>query len=100
MKNQKKSQQRISPGEQRLNQGLSLHKNHPLFSKLNGMLHIRSKQTMGKETAAIVRSNGDIFLNKDALLSPMEWAYTIAHCQLHLAFGHFDAQTMPGYEKE
>lgn len=100
MSNKKKNQNRISPGEERLQIGISIYNKHPLFSKLYGTLHIYGKQNMGKETAAIVRSTGEIFLNKDALLSPNEWAYTIAHCKLHLAFGHFDAEKMPGYEKE
>ena len=54
---------------------------------------------MGKNIAAIVNSNGSISVNKDTYLTPGEWAYAIAHCQLHLAFGHFDAAKMPGYEK-
>ncbi|MDE7324891.1 MAG: hypothetical protein K2N63_01195 [Lachnospiraceae bacterium] len=54
---------------------------------------------MGKDSA-YVYGDGTICVNKDALLTPEQWAYTIAHCKLHLAFGHFDAQRMPGYEKE
>ena len=38
-----------------------------------------------------------IYLNKDCDKQPKEWAYIIAHCILHLAFGHFDAERMPGY---
>ena len=39
-----------------------------------------------------------MLVNKDFLQSSDEWIYTIAHCELHLAFGHFDAEKMPGYE--
>jgi len=42
---------------------------------------------------------GRIFLNKHLLLPPQEWAYAIAHAVMHLAFGHFDAENMPGYEE-
>ncbi len=39
-----------------------------------------------------------IFLNENLLLKPEEWEYVIAHCLLHFAFGHFDAEKMPGFE--
>ncbi|MDE7297785.1 MAG: hypothetical protein K2N94_03005 [Lachnospiraceae bacterium] len=94
----KKNQNRVSPGEQRLNMGISLNKRNPLFSRLGGYLQVLGGQNMGKD-AAFVRGDGTIYLNRDALLTPMQWAYTIAHCKLHLAFGHFDAERMPGYEK-
>lgn len=98
MANQKKSQNHISPNEQNLNDGIRMHNQNPLFSKLGGTVQIRSKQDMGK-SAAIVRSSGEIFLNKDLPLTPSQWAYAIAHCRLHLAFGHFDADRMPGCQK-
>lgn len=46
---------------------------------------------LGKDSAEIVQSNRIILLNKDFKLNPSEWEYVIAHCILHLAFGHFDA---------
>ena len=98
MANKKKSNN-ISPGEERLNMGLSLVKQNPLFSRLGGYIQVLGKENMNKD-AAVVYKEGTIELNKDALLTPMQWAYTIAHCKLHLAFGHFDAERMPGYKKE
>ena len=53
----------------------------------------------GKQTVAYVCSNGTICINKDFVLNPKQWAYVIAHCYLHLAFGHFDSDKMPAYEK-
>lgn len=50
---------------------------------------------LGKDCAAIVQSDGRIFLNKDYRLNASEWEYVVAHCVLHLAFGHFDADRMP-----
>ncbi|MBR7038246.1 MAG: hypothetical protein IKI21_03240, partial [Oscillospiraceae bacterium] len=55
------------------------------------------KNDIGKNVAAKVKSDGSILLNRDCLCTPQEWAFMIAHCQLHLAFGHFDAERMPGY---
>lgn len=94
----KKNQNRVSPGEERLNLGISLQKRNPLFSRLKGYVQVLGKQNMGKD-AAYVYGGGMIYLNRDALLTPEQWAYTLAHCKLHLAFGHFDAERMPGYEK-
>lgn len=98
MANKKKSQNSLSPAEQRLEMGISLQRKNPLFSMLKGYLQVLGKKNMGGD-AAYVHSGGTIYLNKDAPLTPQQWAYTIAHCKLHLAFGHFDAERMPGYEK-
>lgn len=98
MANKDKGKSRVSPGEERLNLGISLVKGNPLFSRLMGYLKMLGKKNMGKD-AAHVYGDGTVCLNRDALLSPQQWAYTIAHCKLHLAFGHFDAERMPGYAK-
>ena len=98
MANKKKSQNSLSPAEKRLEMGISLQNKNPLFSRLKGYLTVLGKKNMGGD-AAYVHSGGTIYLNKDAPLTPEQWAYTIAHCKLHLSFGHFDAERMPGYEK-
>lgn len=95
----KKSQSKLTPNEQNLQNGIALHNQNSLFAQLKSSISISNKQYMGKNTAAFVFSNGNIYLNKDCPLSPAQWAYTIAHCELHLAFGHFDADKMPGFEK-
>lgn len=96
----KKKLPHISINEQNLEDGISLLNKNALFSELGGTFHICGRQNMGQKSAAIVRSSGDIFLNKDISLLPEQWAFAAAHCRLHLAFGHFDAQRMPGYEKK
>ena len=98
MANKKKAQDSLSPAEKRLELGISLQNKNPLFSRLKGYFQIFGKKNMGGD-AAYVHRGGTIYLNKDALLTPEQWAYTIAHCKLHLSFGHFDAERMPGYEK-
>ncbi len=50
---------------------------------------------LDKNSAAIVQSDGKIFLNKNFKLSEREWAYVIAHCILHLSFNHFDFAKIP-----
>ena len=113
-----RAKKKISPNEAALRAGIALHDENPLFGELHREehYHIEDNRKMGKQTAAYVsytsipRKNtrwgwnaakwrGEIFLNKDFPLSPEQWAYTIAHCELHLAFGHFDGDRMPGYEK-
>lgn len=82
-----------------MEKGIEIINHHPIFSRLYGELIYSTNKYMGKNIAAIVNVNGYIHVNKDVNLSPKQWAYAIAHCQLHLAFGHFDADKMPGYEK-
>ena len=93
----KKNEIKISKNEQQLIDGMNFVKNHPLF----GHLHIRNeivpKSRLGKNIPAKVSSSGVVYLNKDCDRQPKEWAYIIAHCMLHLSFGHFDAERMPGY---
>lgn len=99
-KTNKDGKKKISPSEEKLNLGLALHSRNPLFANLRCWINQSDSNVLGKNCAAIVNSSGEIFLNKEYYLSPAQWAYTIAHCQLHLAFGHFDASKMPGYGTE
>lgn len=92
-----KAKKKISKNEENLQAGRAyLHKN-TLFDMLDGDIYISDRNLLGKNSYACVYSNGNIYLNKDVLLDPKEWAYVIAHCLLHLSFGHFDADKMPGY---
>ncbi len=104
---------RKSPNLEALEAGLALHDKNPLFAELRKKhtVIILDRQAMGRGSAAWVRYQekrywrggrrweGAICLNRDFAMTPAEWAYTVAHCELHLAFGHFDAEKMPGYEK-
>lgn len=91
----KKKEVHISKNEQQLLDGIQIVKAHPLFGSLNIFRYISSKAAMGK-TAALSYIHA-YNLNKDCDRSPGEWAYIIAHCLLHISFGHFDAERMPGY---
>ncbi len=97
MGKKKENNNRISKNEQQLNSGKELVKAHPLFGKLYISANNVSKSMLGKDVPAKVSSSGTIYLNKDCDREPREWAYIIAHCMLHLCFGHFDAEKMPGY---
>ncbi len=95
-----KPHKKIHPNEEKLQYGISIIKSHPLFFQLYKQIIIHDKILMGKDCAAYVDSSGYIYLNKDIFLTESQWAYAIAHCELHLAFGHFDADRMPGYTTE
>ena len=93
----KKNEEKISKNEQQLLAGKELVNKHPLFGNLSIGMDIVPKGRLGNNIPAKVSSSGRIFLNKNCDRSPNEWAYIIAHCMLHLSFGHFDAERMPGY---
>lgn len=103
----KKKEHKISPNEQAMLDGIEFVKQHPLFGRLDYDITVYGKDRMGKDSAARVHCtkgwyhySSGIYLNKDCLRTPAEWAHIIAHCMLHLAFGHFDAERMPGYLDE
>lgn len=103
----KKKEHRISPNEQAMRDGIILVDKHPLFGRLDCDITVCGKDRMGRDCAARVhctkgwyRYSGGIYLNKDCPRTPAEWSHIIAHCMLHLAFGHFDAERMPGYLDE
>ena len=95
-----KKENKITKNEQQLLDGLTLVKSHPLFGKLYIRTDMVPKSRLGKSIPAKVSSSGWIYLNKDCDRQPAEWAYIIAHCMLHLSFGHFDAERMPGYMQQ
>lgn len=80
-----------------LTKGKDIINEHELFFYLVGDFVDSNKEKLGKHTAAIVDRNNNIWLNRDFNYEPKEWAFVIAHCLLHIAFGHFDAERMPGY---
>lgn len=93
--NAKKSQKQINL--ENLQSGMSIINAHPLFGNCFYCNIRNDGKNMGKETYATVSFKGDILLNENLYLLPKQWAYVIAHNKLHLAFGHFDAEKMPGY---
>ena len=93
----KNNENKIPRNEKQLLDGLEIVNEHPLFGKLRIHTDIVPKGRLGKNVPAKVSSSGIVYLNKDCDKSPKEWAYIIAHCMLHLSFGHFDADNIPGY---
>ena len=96
----KKTENKISPNEKRLREGISIIENHPLFGSLSIHLNIADKKFRTKGVSAISFESGDVRLNPDENHTPKEWSYVIAHAMLHLCFGHFESEKMPGYFRE
>ena len=95
-KEKKKSQKEIN--RENLENGISLIYNNPLFRWCSGRIYRVTKSDIGASTMCFVYSDGTIRANEDYPLTPKQWAYVLAHNILHLAFGHFDAEKMPGYD--
>lgn len=87
----------INVNKENLQNGISLLFQHPLFGRCLPSIRYATKEKLGTETMAIVCSDNTITANEDYSLTPKQWAYVLAHNTLHLAFGHFDADKMPGY---
>ncbi len=84
------------PAKERIfREGFQLIAEHKLFQYLDGNVYMKPHRAYGKNGAAIVDKNGKIYVNTSISLTPKEWAYTLAHCLLHLAFGHFDDDNIP-----
>ena len=96
------SEKKNNPGLERIKKGYNILRGNYIFSGLlfDYRITIVKNNRLGKGCGAVSDSKGHIMLNEDTDLNPQEWAYTIAHCMLHNVFGHFDAEKMPGYEKE
>ncbi len=87
--------EKIPYNEQIFLQGWNLIENHPLSGKLLGHIYLKQKYTYDADSAAIVDNKGNIYINIYCKKKTSEWFYIIAHCLLHLAFGHFDKDTIP-----
>lgn len=94
-KEKKKSQKEIN--RENLQNGISIIHTHPLFGRCGAYIFPVPKREIGSNTICTVHSDGKILANEDYPLTPKEWSYALAHNILHLAFGHFDAEKMPGY---
>lgn len=88
-----------NPTEGNLEEGFQILFEHPLFRGGYERYERVGKEILGKESAAIVTNQDTIFLNKETHYTPKEWCHIIAHCRLHLIFGHFDAEKIDECKK-
>ena len=81
--------------EQLFRQGYGMISEHKFFLHLDGEIYIKPNRVYGKKGVAVVEKTGKIYVNTAVSHTPKEWVYVIAHCLLHLAFGHFDDERIP-----
>jgi hypothetical protein len=78
-------------------QGEAMLTHHPLFEPLSLHAHIvrREGNACPPDGWAVVTTNGAMHVHPTRRGSPEEWAYVLAHCLLHLGFGHCVAPEDP-----
>jgi predicted metal-dependent peptidase len=88
----KRKAAKVDPAAEALDAGIKLVYKHPMFGALlrRGWIgYGREASELPAEAWAVVSKSGVIHLHPKRRAEPAEWAYVIAHCLLHLAFGHF-----------
>jgi hypothetical protein len=80
-----------SKATENFQRGFGLAATHPLFGALLGHISVvrRDDTPYPREGWAKVRSDGTVYAHPHRLAEPEEWMYVLAHCALHLGFGHF-----------
>lgn len=97
MKNRESEQEKKN--RQNIDAGMKIVSSHNIFGRMDVINYVLSgRKLMGRNVPAKA-SHDAVFVNVDMNMKPEEWAYVIAHCILHMSFGHFDAEKMPGFDK-
>jgi predicted metal-dependent peptidase len=83
--------QKLDPATKAFYAGWAMLDGHPLFGPL--LRRVRMVRQKGNycpdDGWAVVLENGYVHAHPTRRGEPEEWAYVLAHCLLHLAFGHF-----------
>ncbi|RST03464.1 hypothetical protein E2C00_22615 [Streptomyces sp. WAC05374] len=87
-----KKARRPDPAAEAFLAGLALVKRHPALAALEAdICRSRDCAHSPRHGAAAVDSNGRIHVHPDRRAEPAEWAWALAHCLIHLGFGHVPA---------
>ena len=92
----KKVNNKKSVLEENLEKGIEIINKHKVFY-WTGLGHVHREYHMGKNAIAYAKYH-EVHANANYYLEPQEWAYVLVHCVLHMVFGHFDEDKLPGYE--
>ncbi len=70
---------------------------HPIFTPLlyRAAVVRREGNLCPQDGWAVVTSNGQIHIHPTRRARPDEWLYVLAHCLLHLGFGHLQVRERP-----
>lgn len=91
-------QKGCSAGEENLDEARKLIWKNAFMGNLSFAMGREREKDLGRGIVCKVYRSGIIYVNPEEELTPRQWANTLMHCRLHLCFGHFDADKMPGYE--
>ena len=86
MPKKKKSNSGIDENRERIQQGIGILKQHPLFEKFIWRITFRTSENMARTEYVFVNGTGGIRINEKVRLEPEQWAHLLAHACLHLAF--------------
>lgn len=85
----KQKQKQPNPFEQSYLDGAREALNHPIFRHMDLWTVWRDDAELSRDRGwARAHANGSIVVNRNARLERAEWTWVIAHCALHVAFGH------------
>jgi predicted metal-dependent peptidase len=78
-------------------EGAALVAAHPMFAPLWSHCRVLRSESKGvpDDGWAVVSANGVIQVHPRRRAEPQEWLYVLAHCLLHLGFGHFKEKPRP-----
>jgi predicted metal-dependent peptidase len=84
-------EQKLHPATKAFFGGLKLLDEHPLFAPLLKRADVirRKDNYCPADGWAVVLEHGRVHVHPTRRGEPDEWAYVLAHCLLHLGFGHF-----------
>lgn len=96
MSRKKPGAQEKDPATANFEAGCEIVRASPLLGPLWRAASISRRQNTGcpADGWAIVASDGVIEVHPTRRGAPEEWAYVIAHCLLHLGFGHFETRLL------
>ena len=96
-KRSKKKATQEDPATLNYDEGLNLLAGHPMFAPL--LVRATKIRTPGSLCPAngwaLVTTNGHLHIHPTRRGRPEEWVYILAHCLLHLGFGHFKERENP-----
>jgi predicted metal-dependent peptidase len=94
MSRKRKPGGQVDPAAANFQAGCELVNQSPLLNPLWRAVRVsrRENSSCPADGWAVVTSDGVIEVHPTRRGDPEEWAYVLAHCLLHLGFGHFDTR--------
>lgn len=98
-KSRGKGSKHENENEARIAAGITILRSNALFDRFVSSVRFQTSENMDKSQFVIGNGDGIIQANSRVRLEPDVWAHFFAHACLHLAFGHYEAEKMPGIEE-